>query len=493
MDYRSAYSDNKSDSRDSGLGGTTPTANSYNTGETYKTSELYKTVDDYNRPVSPPMPPVRDASSLHYNKVPQNHEKYPSWPVTQATSVITPTGIGASQGAGISSRTKSWSDTSHAASEFPNKPRMAYQPHLNTHVEERMSPQTMRRYLQENRLKSPKEKFDERVATELKGEDLDLRKSFPLDGKGKIDVSSIKGSDPSYPLPNLDRDGRYMEDKNYAIPSPPQRDISPTRNSDNRGFHSGTYSHQHQLATSADQTYVGQSTPPPPLPDNSPPHKPPHVSVGSHMTDTGVHSGLLNSYSTPNVQTVPHSHDNKTSPSPQSMHYPYVIRQRAFYNTSTQTDSKNASVQVENIPSKSVAKIRREEKSVQARPGSIISHFENQQAKTQQEADNDYERLIFHRGSDHSHSVATGTSTDAGTSPGPYSPHDHRIPPIVDHMEHRIPDIIRENNEPSSLTCQKTIQEDVLAQIQGHSESETVMLRRLSQDFFIILRSRVGV
>ena len=92
-----------------------------------------------------------------------------------------------------------------------------------------MSPTTMRRYFEEKRIRSSKDEFDERVATELRGVDVDIKKDFPMDAKGKLDISGVKGSDLSYPLPQMDKDGRYREDKNYAIPSPPQRDGSPVR------------------------------------------------------------------------------------------------------------------------------------------------------------------------------------------------------------------------------------------------------------------------
>ncbi|KAK2151959.1 hypothetical protein LSH36_344g02022, partial [Paralvinella palmiformis] len=415
MTYKSGYKDNISVNCDSSRYGSHQTGDNIYVSdgsrmnevlEESHTSERSHTTDNcYQRPVSPPVPPARDASSLHFGKVSRNHEKYPSWPVTETNFSSRPSCRGDMGSSGTNGvRTNSWSDTSRSNQEFPNKPRMAYQPQLNTHVEERMSPQTMKKYFEENRLKTKKEQFDEHVASELEGEDLDIKQKFPLDKRGKIDISNVRGSDLSYPLPKLDRDGRYMEDKNYAIPSPPQRDGSPIRKRSVDGPFASCQSATDQLHSTTQGIHHRECTPPPPLPDNSPSC----------------------------VPQAPFGNNVGTSSS-SSSHYPYIIRQRAFYNTSTQTDVKNAEVQVEDVNFNNGAGVKREEKCVQARPGSIVGHFEKQQQlQLQKEQNSDYERLIFNR--DSSHSMNT---RDAGTSPGPSSPQDEAKFEQKDNVEYR--------------------------------------------------------
>ncbi|ELU03936.1 hypothetical protein CAPTEDRAFT_222636 [Capitella teleta] len=163
-------------------------------------------VNHHEDPPSPPAPPVRDASSLKFMTVSQpGHEKFPSWPVTTASAHDT-------NSHAANNRTSSWSDSTQTSAELPPKPRMAYQPVLNTHAEEN----GVKRLLQENRVKARNSDFHRAVVTKLEGA------SQP--GAEPPDLKHFYNSHPPYPHPQYDRDGRVREDKDYAVPSPPERD-----------------------------------------------------------------------------------------------------------------------------------------------------------------------------------------------------------------------------------------------------------------------------
>ena len=164
-------------------------------------------------------PPTRDAASITKTRISQTHEKFPSWPHVPLSSQP------------ANGRTGSWSEESTAASssEFTHKPvKMAYQPMLNTHLEDKMSPKEIKRYLEENQLKSPKDsKPGPMIAKANMGE------TFPY----------LYNSKETFPLEKYRQDRKADDlDKDYAIHSPPERD-----------------------------TPIDNTSPPPPLPKTAPP------------------------------------------------------------------------------------------------------------------------------------------------------------------------------------------------------------------------------
>ncbi|RUS70479.1 hypothetical protein EGW08_021759, partial [Elysia chlorotica] len=161
-------------------------------------------------------PPTRDPMTLKYIKVNQNHEKYPSWPVTQPNN-------GASSGdqaASINSRAQSMTDHTNTSSEFPKKQRLAYTPGLRPL----------------NERNSPTSGGDDNGKSARNASDPGFNKSeFVYDHIGRVQKRGhdaveqrfedfYKNSQPGYPPPAMDSDGHIIGDKEYSAPSPPERD-----------------------------------------------------------------------------------------------------------------------------------------------------------------------------------------------------------------------------------------------------------------------------
>ena len=138
----------------------------------------------------PPPPPVRDASSLKYVKYGPGHEKHPSWPMPN----------GSSQPAPGSQRSKSWTEQT----DYPKEPAASYA---------RPVPSVRPAYSQQ--LKTVMENC-ERIPPEV----------YQATGPTSSDMLMDRAS---YGLPSYDCDGRNIDDKDYTIPSPPERDISGPR------------------------------------------------------------------------------------------------------------------------------------------------------------------------------------------------------------------------------------------------------------------------
>ncbi|XP_047741420.1 uncharacterized protein LOC108666958 isoform X2 [Hyalella azteca] len=169
---------------------------------------------------SPPPPPVRDASSLKYIKYGPGHEKFPSWPVPagSASQVMNSCSDHENSSQNISEsitgpqgshRSKSWTeqsdypkDTSGGYTRPHHKKQLtaAYQQQLKTVMEkcERIPPQV----------------FESKL-----GDDLMSNPNCSL-------IDSFYPSNSSY-YPLYDRDGNGIDDKDYNIPSPPERDSGP--------------------------------------------------------------------------------------------------------------------------------------------------------------------------------------------------------------------------------------------------------------------------
>ncbi|KAK3866790.1 hypothetical protein Pcinc_027703 [Petrolisthes cinctipes] len=172
-------------------------------------------------PSSPPPPPVRDASSLKYIKYGPGHEKYPSWPVPAANQVMpldasphdgnvvglneSPSQSSTPQG---SHRSKSWTEQS----EYPKEKAAGYaRPYNKKPINQ--SFQRQLKTVMERTEKIPKEMFHS-----------SLREDIFTGSNYSFSDSYYKPNNSYYPL--YDRDGRALDDKDYSIPSPPERDIN---------------------------------------------------------------------------------------------------------------------------------------------------------------------------------------------------------------------------------------------------------------------------
>ncbi|XP_057379868.1 uncharacterized protein LOC130702235 isoform X2 [Daphnia carinata] len=149
----------------------------------------------------PPLPPVRDASSLKYVKYGPGHEKHPSWPMPNNSGMAAnhPQQAGPQQAG--SQRSKSWTEQT----DYPKEPAASYA---------RPVPSVRPAYSQQ--LKTVMENC-ERIPPEV----------YQATAAG----SDHHMMDPraGYILPSYDCDGRNIDDKDYTIPSPPERDISGPR------------------------------------------------------------------------------------------------------------------------------------------------------------------------------------------------------------------------------------------------------------------------
>ena len=155
--------------------------------------------------------PTRDSASIKFVKVNQNHEKYPSWPVSQAS-----TGSDSAQAQAINTRAQSMTDNTNTSKEFPKKQTLAYQPGLRPLVEKN-SP-------------TPERKGEDRNKS-----DPGFKSEFVFDHYRRVLRKTNENPDhrfeefynnskSGYPPPKMDSDGHNIEDKDYNAPSPPERD-----------------------------------------------------------------------------------------------------------------------------------------------------------------------------------------------------------------------------------------------------------------------------
>lgn len=157
----------------------------------------------------PPPPPVRDASSLKYVKYGPGHEKHPSWPMPASSG-------GSSSGAtgtatGQSQRSKSWTEQT----DYPKEPPAVYaRPGATASNSSRSGSLggggNPPGYSQQ--LKTVLESCESRIPPEV------------YEGSHNNHHALVVGGGRY--LPTYDCDGRNIDDKDYAIPSPPERDIA---------------------------------------------------------------------------------------------------------------------------------------------------------------------------------------------------------------------------------------------------------------------------
>ncbi|XP_055894711.1 uncharacterized protein LOC106069798 isoform X5 [Biomphalaria glabrata] len=195
--------------------------------------------------------PTRDPSSLKYIKVNQNHEKYPSWPVTKPSGASEETQP-------INTRAQSMTDNTNTSKEFPQKQRLAYTPGLRPLVEKN----------------SP---VAERKVEGRNTSDPGIKSEFVYDKVGRVVRRNndavenrfedfYKNSQPGYPPPKMDPDGHNIGDKEYSAPSPPERegkgldsqDVSSrlTGSNDQSRYHWGHYNRPSSTQQPSSNTYL---------------------------------------------------------------------------------------------------------------------------------------------------------------------------------------------------------------------------------------------
>ena len=176
---------------------------------------------------SPPAPPVRDISSLKYVGFNQNHEKYPSWPVTTANP---PPNLG---GPPVNANLNEKDNSENTGTDSTQNKKFEAQ---MSQLSDKSSPSIDRRGSDES--KQPRNASDPGFKQKPK-------KSFYTTRKPKFeppkerDYENLKTeeerfnefcsqSKPGYPPPKFDPDGHNYGDEKYNIPSPPERDIPNT-------------------------------------------------------------------------------------------------------------------------------------------------------------------------------------------------------------------------------------------------------------------------
>ena len=163
---------------------------------------------------SPPAPPVRDISSLKYVKYTQNHEKYPSWPVTTAQP---PQNLGPPIDAQPSQPSEKGKD-SESSGENSDKNMYVKDKVRSSPVERRSSEEKQNRNQSDPFKLKPKKSF----YTTRRPKETDYSNVKP---EGERFDEFCKTSKPGYPPPKLDQDGHNFGDEKYNIPSPPERDM----------------------------------------------------------------------------------------------------------------------------------------------------------------------------------------------------------------------------------------------------------------------------
>ncbi|XP_041356828.1 uncharacterized protein LOC121374019 isoform X2 [Gigantopelta aegis] len=301
-------------------------------------------------PGSIPMPPIRDPSTLKFVRYSQVHEKYPSWPVTKAN------GAG-KQAEPIATRAQSWTDHTNTNKELVVKAEITRPSGLNPLMENR--PQTER-------------KGDD--GTKRIGSDPGLKTQFVYDKYGRVrrkNYDNVNGkkfedfliSKPGYPPPMFDSDGHNYGDKEYSVPSPPERDMpgvelselsdklvssssasAPDKRAEN--VHSNNHSNyipkdsvqgdsrrtsSHEYSSSRDR---GNKLDSGTSPMNSPLEEKHPLRMVNKQTENKSH---LDSSS--HLEAKQSGKKGEQDSSRQaSQGKAYIVKQTPYYNTSTQTD-----------------------------------------------------------------------------------------------------------------------------------------------------------
>ncbi len=494
----SSYPDNKEQNRDISSTSHLPVR------PKDKESDIRPPVSD-----SPPAPPVRDASSLKYIKVSQSHEKYPSWPVSQQNQNKGDDESKVKNG----SRTNSWAPSTTTSQEFPKKPKMAYQPQLDTTMEEK----NPKEFFREEKGKSGGEppfraKFIQEALACVEGQAYPTLESgpYPLDTKGELELKNLYNAHTTYPFPLYDRDGRELNDKDYAVPSPPERDIPIEHREEGlRKPDIEPLSTEAIIDTSADTSTLDDflhkyhkdndsngRTSPPPLPSSPPPlpqTAPPPMATASSTSSFPSAS----SQSSQQMVTMARS--------PLHSSYTYIVRNKPFYNTGTQTDtmaepvdykgpSASAQTDANTIyePTFRHVECQTDMDHVTVTPAPTpMSTLERRRANksdvsTQIEPIKESLAMMKDR---ESHDLSTQNIPQLSSTweqqRGSGKMEQRRIPETIEEVSFETSSPQGAGVKPVTPAKQsKNLNSVIIQQINEHSLSQTWMLRKLSQEFF---------
>ncbi|RXG67428.1 hypothetical protein Avbf_07187 [Armadillidium vulgare] len=169
---------------------------------------------------SPPPPPVRDASSLKYIRYGPGHEKFPSWPVPAGSSLVIPQ---ASQihDSSISSvadhpscnyLSPQGSQRSHSWTEQSEYPKERCGGYVRPSHKKQFSPSFQKQLLT---VMEKCEKISPEVFKSRHPDDILKAPCYSF-------IDNYLHQTSCYPP--FDREGRAIDDKDYSIPSPPERD-----------------------------------------------------------------------------------------------------------------------------------------------------------------------------------------------------------------------------------------------------------------------------
>ncbi|XP_071087625.1 uncharacterized protein [Haliotis cracherodii] len=293
-------------------------------------------------PGHPPVPPVRDPSSLQYGRYNQAHEKYPSWPVTKPNEV-------GETGQPITARAQSWTDHTNTKKEVHPGAKPRYIHHSNLRPVFEKSPQSDRKGEDG---KSARNQSDPGFKTEFVYDKYGrvVQKNYENIGKNKFE--DLFNSEPGYPPPRFDSDGHNLGDKEYSVPSPPERDIPGVD--------------QSELSDKLASSQASVSAYPAPV-FSSQYEKEAKAHRLGHQDSSSMHSPVEDTRAPLSVRPISDNKsakektlvDSSTSPlqSPQDKKNPpkfgvpsdqpsaqiqqskaYIVKQTPYYNTSTQTD-----------------------------------------------------------------------------------------------------------------------------------------------------------
>ncbi|XP_053399311.1 uncharacterized protein LOC123558351 isoform X6 [Mercenaria mercenaria] len=316
---------------------------------------------------SPPAPPVRDISSLKYVTYRQNHEKYPSWPVTAAQQ---PQNLGPP----IDTQKVEKGNESENSGRSDKIQVQVVKP------EGKRSPSVERRGGEESKTRNQsdpgfKQKPKKNFYTNRKPKEKSVEESKP---EGERFDEFCRQSKPGYPPPKLDPDGHNFGDEKYSIPSPPERDMP---NLDEKSLvekiaavispnssYQPTYHHtiQYNMAAENNQSRTQKSDGATSQMSNSHISKyagtyfqqamhaqnllrPNNLSHSKNMVDSGT-----SPLQSPNedrgrfLRTLSPHPRSETGVSPSDKPRGVIVTQRPYYNTSTQTDDSLANQSEQN-------------------------------------------------------------------------------------------------------------------------------------------------
>ena len=356
------------------------------------------------------------------------HEKYPSWPVTQSA----PLDAASRQPGAIGSRTSSWSDHTRTSIEFPSKPGSTYHQtsRMTTHVEEalRLSPMSARRRFSEMSEVSRQPLYPKTTR------EFHRAVTSQLEGYGCANSSTNTGL-PYYTEPNSYPEWDESHDY-YRV----------NRSGGDRSSYGGGSSPR-----------VLQETPPPPLPLTSPPRD----------------------YNPMTLASLASSGQSVTTPKSGGS-YTFIVNNKPFYNTSTQTETilqeYDREIQIRQGEAV-IAEPRWQNAETQVTPTSSVASCSAARTKVQQ---------FLATGSSE---ISRNNGRDIGFRLMPNGP---RIPEtIAEHSESTPYEHVRRGSDLERVSCQGGVSSSstgesigLMDYINEFPPSQTNMLRKLSQEFY---------